>query len=341
MAGFFLPEHRLALVERSEIHMVDLASGAVQVVGREGEGPGEFRHIWPAKRIPGGIVVSDVSRRRVSLISYEGEFLRSQSVLDAEFQDFFGAYPVGVHPDGRIVFRDGISEMGRDYEGRTWNPAMYVTVRDDGEPEIFAEAAGNEVYFGSRSSGDVVFGHRTFEAATEDRLIIAETDRGAIGVLDWSGREIARIPMPAGVRVPDAEAVGRQLLVEQWEQFFERLRRAAASGRIPASRGDLDEFQVSADFDDWPINEVAPAIDTLLTDFDARLWARDYRLPGQDSVAWQVWDIDRQELLFTARMDGDDILLDARGDVVLLRQVDEFDVPRAVVTQLRAPPGES
>ncbi|MDE2752262.1 MAG: hypothetical protein OXI83_06770, partial [Gemmatimonadota bacterium] len=108
------------------------------------------------------------------------------------------------------------------------------------------------------------------------------------------------------------------------------------------ARGAPDDAPVSrADFEDWPINEVAPAIDTLLTDFDARLWARDYRLPGQDSATWRVWDIDRQELLFTARMDGEDILLDAQGELVLLRRVDELDVPRAMVTQLRAPSGES
>lgn len=42
VAGFFLPDNRLALVERSEIHMVDLSSGGAQVVGRDGDGPREF-----------------------------------------------------------------------------------------------------------------------------------------------------------------------------------------------------------------------------------------------------------------------------------------------------------
>ena len=341
VAGFFLPDNRLALVERSEIHMIDLWSGETQVIGREGEGPREFRHIWPAKRIPGGILVSDVPRRRVSLISHDGEFLRSRSVLDAEFQDYFNAHPVGVHPDGRIIFRDGIYRMIRQYDGRTWNPATYVTVRDDGELEIFAQAKGKEVYYGSRRSGDVVFGHRTFEAATRDHLVIAETDRGAIALLDWRGRDVAQIPMPAGVRLSNSREVGRQLLLARWQRFAERMKRAAESGQIPRGAGDIEESRPSrAEFEDWPINEVAPPIDTLLTDFDERLWVRDYRLPDQDSVTWRVWDIDRQELLFTARMDGADILLDARGDMVMLRRLDEFDVPRALVMQLRAPPGD-
>ena len=340
VAGFFLPDTGLALVERGEIHLVDLSSGGTRVVGRKGEGPREFGHIGRATRTPRGILVWDVPRRRVAIIGPDGDFLRSEGYAQMPFQDFMNAYPVAVHPDGRIVYRDGIYRRTRDYDGRTWNPTTYVAVQDEGELEIVARAKGDEVYYGAKRSGSVVFGHRTFEVATEDRLIIAETDRGAIAVLDWSGGEVAQIPMPAGVRLSAAQEMGRQVLVSTWERFEELLKRAAASGEVPYTPGD----QVGAshpDFKDWPINEVAPPVDTLLTDFDGRLWARDYRLPDQDSVTWRVWDIDRAQLLFTARMDGEDVLLDARGDLVLLRRVDEFDVPRAVISQLRAAPGHS
>ncbi len=321
VGGLFLPDSGLVVVERSEIYMIDLLSGGTQVVGREGEGPREFRHIGRAQRVPGGILVSDVPRRRVSLISHDGEFLRSRTVLDAEFGDFFGAYPVAVHPDGPIIFRDGISHFGRFGEGRTWNPATYVTVRDDGELHVFAQAGGNEHYYGSKRSGAVVFNHRTLQAVTEDGLIIAETHHGAIAVLDWNGREVAQIPMRAGVPVTDARTVGRQVLVARWREYAERWQRAARSGSVPFEPGDFEESPESdPDLDDWPINEVAPGIDALLTDFDERLWVRDYQLPDQDSVTWRVWDIDRQELLFTVRMDGEDTLLDARDDLVLLRR---------------------
>lgn len=340
VAGFFLPDTGLVLVERGEIHMVDLSSGKTRVVGRKGEGPREFGHIGRATRTPQGILVWDVPRRRVVIIAHDGEFLRSEGYAQLPLQDFTNAYPVAVHPDGRIVYRDGIYRSIRDYDGRTWNPATYVAAQDAGELQIVARAKGDEAYYGAKRSGSVVFGHRTFEAATEERLIIAETDRGAIAVLDWSGREVAEIPMPAGVRLPAAQVVGRQLLVSRWERFEELLKRAAASGRVPYTPGNRVGSS-HPDFKDWPINEVPPPVDTLLTDFDARLWARDYRLPDQDSVTWRVWDIDQAQLLFTARMDGEDVLLDARGDLVLLRRVDAFDVPRAVVSQLRAGPGHS
>ena len=338
VAGLFLPDSGLALVERNEIHLIDLSSGGTQVVGREGEGPREFRHIGRAVRTSHGIAVWDVPRQRLSLVAHDGEFLRAQGFLEASFQGFFNAYPVAVHPDGRVVFRDGFDNYGRFGEGRTWNAANYVTVRDDGEPQVFAQAEGNEHYYGSKRSGAVVFNHRTLQAATEDGLIIAGTHRGAIVVLDWNGREVAQVPMRAGVPIPDARTVGRQVLVARWREYAEGWQRAVASGSVPFEPGDFDESPESdPDLDAWPINEVAPAIDALLTDFDERLWVRDYTLPDQDSVTWRVWNIDRQELLFTARMDGEDTLLDARDDLVLLRRLDEFDVPRAEVTWLRAP----
>ena len=86
---------------------------------------------------------------------------------------------------------------------------------------------------------------------------------------------------------------------------------------------------------DWPANEVAPPIDMILTDLESRLRVRDYRLLGEDSVLWRAWDTDREQLLFTVRIDGEDTLLDARGDLVLLHRLDAFDAPQAVVTRLR------
>ncbi len=210
----------------------------------------------------------------------------------------------------------------REFEGRTWDPAIYVAVDDDGELQAVAQARGNENFYHPKRSSNVVFGHRTFEAATEDRFIIAEAGRGAIAVLDWSGREIAEIPLQAGVRLSAAQRrAGHQVLESQGKRFHEQMMRAP----LPFDVGDFDANPPW--LKDWPINEVAPPIDTVLTDYDKRLWVREYRLPDQDSVTWRVWDLDRVRPLFTARMDGNDVLLDARGDLVLLRWLDAFDVP--------------
>ena len=233
------------------IHIVDLSSGETRLVGGEGEGPEEFGRITGAVRTPRGFAVWDILRHRVASFAHDGEFLHSQGYLDVPFKGFMNVRPVAAHPDGSIVFRDEISGGIGEYKGRLRHPAQFVAVRRDGSFQVVAEAQGDEEYYGKRISDHVILGHRTLEAAAGDRFIVAETGRGAIAVLDWSGRD---------------------------------------------------------------------------------------RLPGQDSVTWRVWDIEQARLLFTARMDAEDTLLDVRGDLVLLRRLDEFDVPRAVVSRLRAPP---
>jgi len=339
VGGLFLPDRGLALVERGAIHMVDLSSGEARVIGRRGEGPREFGHIWTANHTPRGILVWDTLRRRAVFIAHDGEFLSSRGYRQAPFQDIFTSRPVGVGTDGRIVFRDGPGSFEEFGRGRLSDPAWYVAVQGDGELQRIAEAKGEEMYYGQHRSDAVTMGHRTFEAATGEHLIIADTDRGAIAVLDWGGNEVAEIPMPAGVRLSAAQVqAGRQLRVAQEQEFMAFFRRAAERGQLPARAGRVDDAEVAEAYSDWPTNEIAPPIDTLLTDFDARLWVRDYRLPDQDSVTWRVWDIDPPQLLFTVRMDGEDRLLDAADDLLLLRRVDALDVPRAEVRRLTAVP---
>ena len=319
--------------------MVDLTSGETRVVGRRGEGPEEFGHISRANHAPQGMLVWDFPRRRAVLIAHDGEFLGSRNYGQVQFQDVFSSRPVGVGTDGHIVFRDGPGRFMEFGMGRLWDPAWYVTVQDDGELHRIAEAGGEEMYYGQHRSNSVTMGHRTFEAATEERLIVADTERGAIAVLDWSGSEVAEIPMPPSVRLSAAQMqAGRERRVAQQQEFMAFFRRAAERGQLPEMAGRVDDAEIAERYSDWPINDVAPAIDTLLTDFDARLWVRDYRLAGQDSVTWRVWDIDQPQLLFTVRMDGEDRVLDARDDLILLRRVNALDVPRAEIRRLTAVP---
>lgn len=335
-AGFFLPDNGVALVDPTAIHIVDLSSRETRTVGREGEGPEEFGHITGAVRAPQGIAVWDIYRQRVTFIARDGEFLHSQGYLDVPFKGFMNVRPVAAQPDGSIVFRDGVRLGSSEYQGRIRLQVQFVSVRHDGGLQVVAEALGDEEYYGNKMSDGVIFGHRTLEAATRDHFIVADTDRGDIAVRDWSGEEVASIPMSAGVRLSaDHMRIARESEAEKWQRTKESVMEQARAGRIPYPTSPEARANFPTLPPDWPINEVAPRIDAMLADFDERLWVRDYRLPGQDSVTWRVWDIDEARLLFTATMDGEDTLLDARSDLVLLRRFDELDVPQSVVIRLR------
>ena len=333
--GFFTPDGGLVVLDRTEIYIVDMASGEHRVVGREGEGPEEFGHIQRAVRTSEGVTVSDYLRRRIVSIGHDGDFGHSRNYSDVPLNS---SQPrlVARQPDGGAVFRDGVGDAQRvrKSEGRYWRQARYVAVDSAGGLRVVAETRGNERYSDTRRDSPVLFGHRTLEAATAHRLVVAETDQGSISVFDWSGAPVASIPMPAGVRLSAGQVrMGRESEASQRQQQRGWLMEAAADGRFPFAPSDVKERLLSF-VPDWPANEVAPPIDEMLTDFDSRLWVRDYRLPGQDSVTWRVWDIDREQQLFTVSMDGEDRLLDARGDAVLLRRLDPFDAHQVVVTPL-------
>ncbi|WP_419935862.1 thioredoxin domain-containing protein [Candidatus Palauibacter sp.] len=327
--GFFLRDTHFVIVDRTEMVFVDPASGDVRTVGGEGSGPGEFNHILGAMRTPEGVAAWDLLSQRISFFSSHGEFLRSRGYDPLSFRHVM-ANPVAVHPEGDILFRDGGGATD-GMSGPTWNPARYVALRRDGQLRTVATAKGDELFFrtlpgGGAESERVVFGHRTFEGAAGEFLVVAPTEAAAIQVMDWSGRVRSSIPMPEAVKVTP-----HQIRMARDSIAAARKRRFALAA---AALGPPQGFPELEAIPNLPANEEAPAIDRLFVDFDERLWVREYRLPNQDSVIWQVWDIERARQLFTVQADGDAKLLDARGEMVLLRHKGAFDVPRIVARRI-------
>ena len=334
--GFFLPDSGMVLVERTEVYFVDMMSGETRVIGREGGGPLEFRRIQRALRSPQGIALRDRYRLRVVFLDNSGEYVGDMRYNTVPFKgSVMDALPVAVHPDGRIVFRDREGKDFRSYRGRTWNAIEYLAVDSAGEVEVVAQAKGSEYYYEAERSGDVIFGHSTLMAASPDRVAIAETDQEAIQVFGWDGGEVGRIPMPPAIR-PSRDQVRavREYEADGPSRAAEMLSRNSAElpAQLREQLGDLRTMR--SNMDRWPVNELAPPIDLLFVDFDERLWVRDYHFTDQDSVTWRVWDMERFTPLFQVKLAVDEELLDARGDVVLLRREDELDVPRAVVSRL-------
>ena len=336
VGGFFLPDSGMVLVERTEVYFVDMASGEAKVFGREGGGPLEFRRIHRALRSPQGIALQDNYRLRVVFLDNGGEFVGDTRYNTVPFKgSLMGAPPVAVHPDGRIVFGDREGKDFGSYRGRTWDAIEYLAVDSAGEVEVVAQAKGAEHYYEPKRSGSVFFGHSTLMAASSDRVAIAETDQEAIRVSGWDGGEVGRIPMPPAVRPSRDQVRAAREYEAEWPLRVAGIM-SRTSAEVPAQLREhfADPRNLRLNYENWPVNDPAPPIDQLFVDFDERLWVRDYHFTDQDSVTWRVWDMERFTPLFQEKLATDDELLDARGNVVLLRREDELDVPRAVVSRL-------
>lgn len=336
VGGFFLPDSGMVLAERTEVHFVDMASGETRVFGQEGGGPHEFRRIARALRSPQGIALQDNYRVRVVFLDHSGEFVGDMRYNAVPFKgSVMGTRPVAVHPDGRIVFGDREGKHFGSYQGRTRDAIEYLAVDSAGEVEVVAQGKGSEYYYEAKRSGDVLFGHSTLMAASSDRVAIAETDQEAIQVFGWDGGEVGSIPMPPAVRPSRSQVRAVREYQAEWPLRAARMLNRT-SAEVPARLREhfADPRNLRLDYDNWPVNDPAPPIDLLFVDFDERLWVRDYHFADQDSVNWRVWDMERFTPVFQVKLAADEELLDARGDVVLLRREDELDIPHAVVSRL-------
>lgn len=287
--------------------------------GREGEGPGEFRHI----RVMGTVgsdtlVVMDGRQRRTSRFHPDSGFL-GQTLLPEEvgitmhFNGMFG--------DGSVVFGGGVNwDRGEEetqpsgYE-RLTNPFYSVSL-DGSEITHFGEFPGTEVVwkrgvFEGRetlSAGFPHFGKSPRAMARGDRFFLGTRDRYEINVFDPSGGlvRIVRVLIPP-VAVTTEHLDG--LLEEQ-------LARLPDPAMEPAFR---------TGFRDNPHADHMPAFEALLLDSEGCLWVEDKNIPGDTLRTWTVFDRDgvpmtRLSLPMANRV------LDIGEDFVLASFTDELDV---------------
>lgn len=353
-----LPGGRLLVGDKTNLYFVDYETGEVEVRGGDGTGPGEFGHIEAVLRTPEGVAVWDPTTRRLTSYSSSGEMLGSIR-YDPRLFSNMRAKPVAVFRDGAVLFRDddqpsaaGRSAGARQLVGARRDSARYVRVRD-GVGESFAAVLGDEIYIGRIAGRDIPFsspvllGDRAHQASYGNGLLVVETAGSAIMVFDETGDVVRRSTLPDRVPVsPDQVEAARADWMARRSTFFKLLARgmATAGTIVPNVPSDWDpptEQDISEAYATTPARSLAPAVDTVFVDADERLWLRLLRLPGAETVRWQVRDIERDRVLFVVEHPGTDRVWDARGDLVLTSSEDSLGVQRVRLRRLGrgAPPG--
>jgi hypothetical protein len=79
------------------LRRIDLATGETQLVGREGQGPGEFRRPEAIAVRDGALIVLDFGNRRLQTLTERGV------VIDVDLIEGAMYLPIAVAPDGSIV----------------------------------------------------------------------------------------------------------------------------------------------------------------------------------------------------------------------------------------------
>jgi hypothetical protein len=273
----------------SEIRWFDEAGVFRRRVGREGDGPGEFRRIRYMRALPGdSLLVFDSNNRRVTVLAPDGRFVRSETIgLDDE-------RPVtvaGALRDGTLLTRT-VMETPRA-STPLYRVRMGFAVVRDGAARPLRTYLGQEAALHVEGSGGGIgsvfisvlpFARSAHATAGPDHFFIGSSDTWQIDVWDGEGRlvRVIRVAIPIA---PVTEEVRQAHIAGE----LERRRRAAEERGQP-----FQEQAARQQLDEQPHAPALPAFGALLATADGGFWASDFTMPGAGPVQerWTIFDAD-------------------------------------------------
>ena len=254
-----LDNGRMAVAEESHVWIMTLAGREAVSVGRDGEGPGEFRNIVGIARLAGdSILVLDDRLKRLSLFDAAGR-LAGTTRLETEGNERL----LGLHvaDDGTVIAGTGWVALGADRSpGRRRLPYRAFRYERTGELSgVVGPLPGTEVVVGRAGEaltiGIAPFAHRTtigvsgqllyLGTADEFEILVTRLDAGPVAMIrlgpidltidereieEWINRRVAQLPFPAR------------------EAAF---RRNMAQAEQPRRRPAFEELVVSDEGDVW------------------------------------------------------------------------------------------
>ncbi len=257
-----------------EVRFYDADGRYLRSIGRDGEGPGEFRRPSALFRLGSdSLVVWDSQLRRVSVFLRHGVFARSFTIAGT------APYSVTNLLANRTllaatgnVYRAGASEGGVH---RDTSRYVILSLKGDSvgsvgsfpSAERFVRLAG-----GGMSVTTMLFSRTTRRAVYDNLVFVGTNDEYAIDVYDDAGNLVRSIRREVTPTVVTAELFSAEV-EHRISEIEERFREIMA----PL-------------YEDMPRSEVQPFYSGLLTDPDGHLWVRRYTPESDPEWEWSVFD---------------------------------------------------
>jgi hypothetical protein len=251
----------------------------LRTVGREGSGPGEFRHLAWVGRLPGDSVIAwDARLRRLSVYSLDGELARTAELVAVK-----GLFPAvhGVFGDGSLLVAAGIAGAPPSGAAAWRDTAVFVRVASTGElrdtlgrfpgPEQYQVPSGERTRLRTHA---LPFGRETFAAVHEDRAFMATGDGYDITAYDQRGRQVNRLRGRVDRRPVTASDI------------------RAYRTDVLANVGAADAPEWAAALDAAPFPSHMPALAGLTVSDAGHVWIREHQpaASGDEESRWMVFD---------------------------------------------------
>ena len=318
-----------------EIAVVDIGQRAVVASAVTSSGQLSSSRLID-RLLSGHIVVTDQNHGTVTVYS------QTLGVLSTSTFDPMSGRPVGMFPDGQVLFRRepaaAMSASASGPERRYRNQAVYNARSSGGSSAEVTRAMADEMARVSATAGDrtlagavaVIFGHRTLDARLGDCLVLSQTKWNEIRVIDRGGHLVASIPVASsGRKVSEADiAARRQYRIRHLSDSRTRRNNMNRLLEIASQRFGRD-YTFDGVESQWimeaPSNWIAPSIDKLVVDSGHRVWARMLSLSQEQGERWQLWDPGTRSdsandwAAIVVGLPKGEFLVDAHRDHVLVR----------------------
>jgi hypothetical protein len=254
----------------------------VRSVGREGDGPGEFRSLWAHWIMAGDtVVVWDRGTRRLQYFSPEGALVRAASMGEAPFAGYLRPVPEAVLENGRVAAF--LVAPASPTGGLPERPPLLVALqRINGEGwDSVGVVKGVESINTDYGDGQLAMARHTLGAyavasGAGATVAVADAARFRVDLFDSNGRLVSVISaiVPEVAATPDVLEAYIERTVELWP------------GGLP-----FPDFanNIRTGMRGLPYAPFLPAIRAVLVDADERIWVERYDVPGSGPSRWEVF----------------------------------------------------
>jgi hypothetical protein len=298
-----------------DLRYYDVNGLHLHTVGREGDGPGEFRGLRTIARVRGDTVVAwDPRLRRASFFDDGGAFAADvaltgwAAVNEGGRQPPLFVYTIHVTRQGEFVVEPfleyNLSRYEQPYVTHDTIPILGFD-RSSEHARLVGHFPASQLFLHSRSGGHLTFGNALLFAAAGDGVWVGSSHEGVLHAMTLGGDTLRTVGVP-----------------------FER--RPVRPQDVPPPRTGVTAGWANA----MPIPDSMPLLAAARVSADDRLWVQKYRAPLDERQEWVALD-DAGGVLATLSMDADIQVLDIARDHAIVLVRDELDVEQVQVRRFR------
>jgi hypothetical protein len=300
----------VANVGTFELRLFDAGGAHLRSVGREGDGPGEFRNLRLAGSFAGdSLLAYDMRLRRATVFTADLTLVRSNTIPEARET----TRSVGVLSDGSFVLARSPASVSAG--GLARMPWSIDVLTPEGEVRVsLGVFPGSEGYAvvppdGGYTGIGVPFGRDVAFAVGRDRIVVGTDDAFSFRHYDASG---------AVVRVIRLDQQSAPVDPAELESIIAGIRSRDIGRLTPYRDQALAEM---------PRHTTKPAFRSPLIDRDLNLWVRSYANSFPGSASWTVFDPEGK-LVALVELPGILEVLDVTETQLLATVRDELGVER-------------